>query len=76
MPSPSYCITVNILCIINQYLMQNEVPAHNVKHWPNITLIVMRLKDIYRVHECGFRVCHQHKDVSIQAKLVNPAVKF
>lgn len=30
----------------------------------------------YRVHECGFRVCHQYKDISIQAKLVNPAVQF
>lgn len=30
----------------------------------------------YRVHECGFGVCHQHKDISIQAKLVNPAVQL
>lgn len=30
----------------------------------------------YRVHQRGFRVGHQNKDVSIQTKLVDPAVQL
>lgn len=36
----------------------------------------MTLRHIYRVHKCGFRICHQHEHISIQAKLVDPAVQL
>lgn len=30
----------------------------------------------HRLHQCGFRVCYQDKDISIQAELVDPTVQF
>lgn len=32
--------------------------------------------DTHRVHQGGFRVGHQDKDISVQAELVNPAVQL
>lgn len=34
------------------------------------------LSDTHRVHQGGFRVGHQDKDISVQAELVDPAVQL
>lgn len=44
------------------------------KSWPPVEDEV--LSDTNRVHQGGFRVGHQDKDIGVQAELVNPAIQL
>lgn len=74
------CITLplhNMILIYSYISSKNSLPSQTDNfHYIETFLIDHLLSTSHRLHQRGLRVCYQNKDISIKAKLVNPAVQF